>query len=459
MKNTMKVTSLNSASVLIEDSDTKILCDPWLTGQEYLDSWGIYPTFQFKPEKFHDVDFIYISHDHPDHSSNSTLSQLNKNIPILIHNFPEKYLKTRLESLGFQVKELDHNTKTKLSDNLQINILAADNCDPEICGKVMGCGLLETKLGTTQIDTMSVIDNGEEVIVNTNDCPFPISAETATIVKKQYGKIDLLLMGYVSASSYPQCFDLDETEKQKEAYNKKQKFLALNANYVDILKPKFVIPFAGRYTLTGKNIELNNSRGEPELEEAYEYLTTRFSQDENKCIILNPNSFFDITTETVSDTYVPIDPKKKQEYVEKVFTKIRFPYEIEPIPNINTLLTLIPKCYKNFEEYRKKINWSSKTSILIKFNDDVIIAISLDGTGYEIITDSEIYKFEPYLLISSDIRLLNWILEGQVHWTLADIGSHLRFKRIPNNYERALYWCLNRFTADISSGELSEISH
>ena len=192
----MKLTSLNSASVLIEDKNIKVLCDPWLTGQEYLNSWGIYPTFQFKPKNFDDVDFIYISHDHPDHSSDATLSQLNKKIPTLIHNFPEKYLKIRLENLGFQVIELEHNRKTRLKDDLQINILAADNCDPEICGKIMGCGLLETKFGTTQIDTMSVIDNGKEVIVNTNDCPFPISAKTAMIVKEQYKTINLLLMGY-----------------------------------------------------------------------------------------------------------------------------------------------------------------------------------------------------------------------------------------------------------------------
>ena len=455
----MKLTSLNSASVLIEDKNIKVLCDPWLTGQEYLNSWGIYPTFQFKPKIFDDVDFIYISHDHPDHSSDATLSQLNKKIPTLIHNFPEKYLKIRLENLGFQVIELEHNRKTRLKDDLQINILAADNCDPKICGKIMGCGLLETKFGTTQIDTMSVIDNGKEVIVNTNDCPFPISAKTAMIVKEQYKTINLLLMGYVSASSYPQCFDLDQKEKQNEAYNKKQKHLALNANYVDILKPKYVIPFAGRYTLTGKNAHLNYFRGEPELEEAYEYLTTRFPQDKHKCIIMNPNSFFDVTTGTTSDVYVPIDQKKKQEYIEKVFANVKFQYENESIPSTNDILALLPQCYENFEKYRKKINWKSETSILIKIKDNIVVAISINGEGFKIIKNDGIPKFEPYLMISSDIRLLYWLLQGRVHWAIADIGSHLRFKRVPNNYERALYWCLNRFTTDISTGILAEISH
>ena len=292
-----------------------------------------------------------------------------------------------------------------------------------------------------------------------NDCPFPISAKTAMIIKEQYKTVDALLLGYISASSYPQCFDLDQKEKQNEAINKKQKHLALNANYIDILKPKYVIPFAGRYTLTGKNANLNYFRGEPELEEAYEYLKAKFPQDKHKCIIMNPNSFFDVTTSKTSDVYIPIDQKKKQEYIEKVFAKVKFQYENEPIPSINDLLALIPKCYENFEKYRKEINWKSKTSILIKIKDDVVVAISIKGEGVTIIKNDDITKFEPYLLISSDIRLLYWLLEGQVHWAIADIGCHLRFKRVPNNYERALYWCLNRFSADISTSELAEISH
>jgi len=50
----MKITQLNSATNMIEDSvnDTcvKILCDPWLDGEEYLGSWAMYPQYNFKPE-------------------------------------------------------------------------------------------------------------------------------------------------------------------------------------------------------------------------------------------------------------------------------------------------------------------------------------------------------------------------------------------------------------------------
>ena len=72
-----------------------------------------------------------------------------------------------------------------------------------ICGKIMGCGLSEVRFKTTQIDTMVIFDNGKQVIVNTNDCPFDIAKNTASIIKSAYRKIDALLLGYVAASSWP----------------------------------------------------------------------------------------------------------------------------------------------------------------------------------------------------------------------------------------------------------------
>ena len=49
---------------------------------------------------------------------------MNKNIPILIHNYETKFLKKNIESIGFQVIELKHNKRTHLKENLYVNILA-----------------------------------------------------------------------------------------------------------------------------------------------------------------------------------------------------------------------------------------------------------------------------------------------------------------------------------------------
>ena len=91
----MKLTFLTSASVIVEDKGVKILCDPWLIDGEFYGSWAHYPPLDFKPEDFNNVDFIYISHIHPDHFSTKTLTKMNKEIPVLIHKYFSKSTRER----------------------------------------------------------------------------------------------------------------------------------------------------------------------------------------------------------------------------------------------------------------------------------------------------------------------------------------------------------------------------
>ena len=450
----MKITQLNSASILIEDdfegSKTKILCDPWLEGEEYLGSWGIYPQYEFRPENFADLDFIYVSHIHPDHCSSITLSKLDKKIPILIHNFPEKFLKQKLEGLGFRVIELEHGVRTKLKNNFHINILAADNCDPTICGNLMGCGLLEFKYKTTQIDTMAVFDNESQVIVNTNDCPYDIGKTTAFAIKSMYRKIDFLLVGYVAASSWPHCYNLPENEKLEQANLKARKKLETAKNYIELFESKFYLPFAGRYTLSGNNAGLNKYRGEPELEDAFDWLSKNV-QEKYHGVLLNNDSWFDLDTQTPNRKYTPIDKQHKKKYTDEVLAQKKFPYEYEKKPTTDEILGMMPRAYENFEKIRKKIQWVSNTMIALVTkdanNDDLVIAISCNGDGFRKITMEKLKEFENYMSIKLDIRLLNWLLLGpqKAHWGNADLGAHLKYDRVGSVYKRGLFYCWNHF--------------
>jgi UDP-MurNAc hydroxylase len=307
---------------------------------------------------------------------------------------------------------------------------------------------------------MSVIDNEKEVIVNTNDCPFQIAKNTAKLVKLMYPKIDLLLVGYVKASSYPQTFELEEKEKSAESKIKQETKLETTKEFINLFEPQYYIPFAGRYTLSGKLTDLNTFRGEPELEYAFEWLKNRIPQEKHKGVILNHDEYFDITKRKSSKEYLPIKDYEKQEHIKNILSHKKFDYEVESFPDISELLKLIPKAYENFEKTRKFIGWSSETTIILHWNtenkkaeDPIGIAISCKGDGYRILmNDSEIDEIEKYLLMSLDLRLLKWLLQGprKAHWSLVDIGCHIKYKRIPNTYERALYYCWNRFFASNS---------
>ena len=448
----MQLTYLSSAAILIRDQDSSILCDPWFIDGEYYGSWCHYPPCTVKPDELNNVDGIYITHIHPDHFSIKTLEKMNKQIPIFIHKFHSDFLKRSIKNLGFNVIEVEHDKRVNIKKNLNIRILAADNCDPTLCFKYFGCGIAEKSFGSTTIDTLCAIDNGDEVIVNTNDCPFDIAKNTASIIKSVYRKIDALLLGYVAASSWPHCYNLSEVEKEEEARKKQNAKLETSKKYIELLQPKYYIPFAGRYTLCGKNAVLNPYRGEPELEDAFEWLRDNIEQKKYLGVILNNDCWLDVDTGNANKNYVPINKNEKKDYVNNILSRKKLPYENEPIPITSEILGLIPKAYENFEKIRRKIGWISDATIILKTtsgDDDLIIAISCNGNGFNKISDDDIKKYEQRMIMSLDIRLLKWLLYGpdKAHWSDADLGSHLRYERVGSVYKRGLFYCWNYFCA------------
>ena len=447
----MRLTFYQSSTVMLETKNVKILCDPWLVDGELYGSWNHYPPIDFIPNDFSDVDFIYLSHIHQDHFSKKTLSKLDKNIPILIQNYESKGMRNNIKDMGFTVNELSHNDRTNLKNEVFINILAADNCDPSLCYKYFGCAPLETKFGSTAIDSMCVIDDQDEVIVNTNDCPFDLSFTAATIIKEKYSKIDMLLVGYTSASAYPQCFILDEDEKIKEKELLQQNFLQKAENYVNLFKPNYFMPFAGRYTLAGKLAPLNNYRGVTELDDAFDYFinSKNIDVEKSRCVVLNPSSSFDTEMGQPSEPYKKIDKIQKQQYIESVLAKRKLDYEYEKEPEIEEIKSLISKCYERFERKRKELRFSSDTMVLVKLSSEEFLAISCNGDGWKIINQKNIHNYKKHVKLSLDTRLLKWILSGPkyAHWNVAENGSHITFERKPNVYERGLYYCLAFFYA------------
>lgn len=445
----MRLTYFQSSSVIIEHRGVKIFCDPWLVDGELYGSWSHYPPLNVKPEEFNDIDYIYLSHIHQDHFSQKTLSQMNKEIPVIIHNFASKVMKNNIERLRFKVIELSHNQRTHLKNNLYINILAADNCDPSLCYKYFGCAPLEVKFGSTSIDTMCVIDNEDEVIVNTNDCPFDLAQTSAKLINDSYKNIDLLLVGYTSASAYPQCFKMSLEEKEKARVSLKQEFLIKAEKYINLLKPKYFLPFAGRYTLTGKLTVLNDYRGVTELDDAYDYFITspKIDQQKNKCIALNPEMSFDITTGITEKSYERVDQIKRNEYINNILAKKKLDYETDPEPKDEDLISLIEKSYHRFDNKRKELRFSSDTVVIIKLSNEKYIRISCNGSGCIIINQRELEEIKNFIKMSLDRKLLKRILSGpkMAHWNVAENCSHIEFERNPDVYERGIYYCLSFF--------------
>ncbi len=439
----MKIHNLASSSVVIETEYSKILTDPWLLNGEYYGSWHHPSEIQYDSQFLNNITHIYLSHIHPDHFSRKTFEKLNKKIPVLIHNYETKFLKFNIERFGFNVIELDHNKEYFLDSETKIKIYAADNCNPELCGKFFGCSPIESKYKSTQIDSMSLIYNDSYSILNTNDCPYALSSHTLNLIKKEHPKIDFLLTGYAGAGPYPQCFDLDEQEKIEAANKKKLQFLNYGINYINHIKPEFYMPFAGTYILGGKLYDLNKYRGVPKIDEALDYFQSKI--DFSKGIILNSYEFFDLTSKKTSSTYKSINSKANDNYLNKVVKNYTFDYELDELPAEKDIIELIPSAFDRFLKKKNEINYNSDYKLYINISEQKDLAIDFKSNSkYEIVSSDNYIKSEKYLRISLDAKLLLRILRGPryAHWNNAEVGSHLKYQRKPNSFERGLHHSL-----------------
>lgn len=449
----MQVTYLESAAVLIEGSDTSILCDPWLVDGAYYGSWAHYPPPEFGPEDFDDVDYVYVSHIHPDHFHPESLRRMDDDSPVLIHDYRWDYLREAVEDLGFSAIELPHDERVHLAGDTHINVLAADGCDPQLCGNFFGCTWYDDEAeeaGSTQVDSMAVIDDGEFTVVNTNDCPYPMAESSCRKVKRDYGHVDLLCHQYSAAQFYPQAvtnYDHETKIAERDRVIREKQELAIS--FIDLFEPDHYMPFAGEYVLTGDLADRNQYTANPPREEVLAFFREHVDPEEHRCVFLNSGEHLDLSTGEVSKPFEPHDPEEKQRYVEEVLAERSFDFEADPTPTLAELKACVPYAYENLEGKRERIGYSTETTVLVPLVDDVTAEVSMNGEGYRFVRDVDVDDYDGYVELAVDPRLLKRLFEGPEHayWADAKIGSHVGVRKEPDVYERGLYNCMSAFHA------------
>lgn len=461
----MKITAIKSATVIIEHEGYRLLCDPWLEDGVYFGSWCHYPPLEkdaldnILSENIHG---IYISHIHPDHCSIKSLSRFPADIPIYIHRYGFDELKRLLHDNGFtNVIELSHGEAKKIATDFFIEIYAADNCDPEKCGKLFGCQYLGDLGGSMQIDTMAVIYTAKDnhVIVNTNDCQYGLAKEAISRIKKEHSHVDVLLTGYVSASSYPQCFEnLSVAEKLSEKERIRQRFLSKAAYFAKDLEPEVVIPFAGEYVLGGRLWELNHFLSPPPKEDV-SYLLEKvfienglYCQSQRRYFVcpLFTGGSYDLSPQN-RDPVIQRDLSrytqiKRFQYIEKHLANRKYDYELRECTGDDTK-ELLQQSVQQVHKVQERLKIPHKGRIIAiepLGEDPYLIEIDNPGSKVERATSTFI-SGTGVLKISLDKRLLQMLLykaEGAT-WNHAEIGSHLSFFRPTNHYDRTLFYLLN----------------
>lgn len=444
----MRITYFANACVLVEEKGTKILCDPWLIDGVYYGSWFHYPPLKVAPEDFFDCNFIYISHIHPDHLDAASLALFPKTITILIHDFADKYVRGLIQKLGFQtIIEVAHKEEFRASDDLTLKILAADNCDPYLCGRYLHCTVPSPYEKTKQIDTLAVFKGEKHIAINTNDCPYALAKTVCDDLVLDYPKIDFLLVGYRGAGPYPQCFEnLNSRQKMEAALSHSEQMMQQGMNYIKHLRPVYFLPFAGQYTLGGKFADYNDYLM-PQAEQLPQLFSEWMEREQigSHLILLNSEESFDLDKQKASAEFVAPDPLERKKYIDDVLRKKRFVYEDDVIPKDLNLIEKLNYALQRMNAHRKFYHYEPTFwNIYLDIGENHYYKIPFDGSEHiKVVSALEVQI--PYLKIGVDLKLLLRILDRKAHWNNAEVGSHLRFYREPNEFQRSIHFLMSFF--------------
>lgn len=322
---------INHASVVISNEDCSLMSDPWYSDQVFHKGWRL--LYENSPEdilvQLTQIQYIWISHEHPDHFSVGFFMKYlkeiqTKGIIILFQKTSDQRVVNFLKSKGFKVKEIETNQEISLSKNFTIRCI---------------------KHGFYDSLLICTVNNNK--IVNLNDCDIKSDKDLARI-KKNIGECDVLLSQFSYAAW--KGGESNITWRRDAARDKLNTLLLQSKT----LKAKFTIPFASYiYFSNYKNRYLNDSANRPSS--ILEYFENNKSQ--TKLIVMKPYDTFtgryieDNITKAVSywehrflntnkleqDTYEVVDANILNESFNKYIMRIEKNNSLKTMKLLRTL--------------------------------------------------------------------------------------------------------------------------
>ena len=206
---------INHAGYELRTSGLRIVHDPWLFGRVFAEGWSLIADSSFTPADFAGVDYIWFSHEHPDHFSPAVLKQIpleiRQTITLLFQATRDKRVVAFCEKLGFSTLELPHQVRTQLNKDVAVT-----------------CGV-------TGNDSWLFTETPDQAIFNANDC---VGVDWLQIANSLPRPVDTLLTQFSFANWVG---NPEDSHRAKAAAIEK---LSEMQSQIDAFKPEKLIPFA-----------------------------------------------------------------------------------------------------------------------------------------------------------------------------------------------------------------------
>ena len=223
----MQTTFVSHAGFLVCAGSTRILVDPWTQGKAFNNSWALVS----RPYNvdYMQVDYIWVSHEHPDHFSVPTLKAIpesdRRRITILYQYHASPRLRDAFIKLQFDgVIELPLYRWYRLNVDVELYCASAGSMDSAIAIRA---------------------DN--RTLLNLNDCI--LNKRQLKYIKRKIGEIDVLFTQFSFANWVGNDSDELAAAETKIAQLRQQN---------SVIAPRTIIPFASfAYFCNAENARMN----------------------------------------------------------------------------------------------------------------------------------------------------------------------------------------------------------
>ena len=405
-KNKTTIRFFNHAFLKVTGDNFSFSTDPWAIGPAFNTGWWLkHTTKKDWVESLNNSNFIYISHNHPDHLHPLTLSKINKDLPIIVPNFITDSTGKYIEELGFKnVFRLDFDTQYNLEGTELI--------------------LCIFKSGDFREDSGIYFSNGKFTSL------FGVDSNLLNFGK--YPNVSLFANSFAGgASGYPLMFENYKKNEKIKILNTNRLFMKNNVlNALKKIKPRYFLPYAGFFQERLKRdlkIKKNNLKN---TIEDYE----EFSNKNNiKLIDVEKNDVFtfkgdQLTTSININVEKNLDLKEKfyLDYYKKEFKKIDEKYIKDYFlnsqfkDNLNLYILLTDDNFKLL-----------KISYFINFSSKKIIFKKIDNFQKSTILKNSLTK---KLVLKIRIESFLNTLYNKMPWEDLLIGFQCKLLRNPNTY-------------------------
>jgi UDP-MurNAc hydroxylase len=317
----MTIRLVSHASVIVNCSDVKIWTDPWLISKAFNDSWTLWPQPEFSGSMLEGVQYLWLSHEHPDHLNFPSLGSLARDfkerVTVLFQdNNPERIF-TPLRKLGFQsFQVLTHRRMTPLTSQTSV-----------YCYRV---GTLDSCLG---------IKSDGQTVLNVNDARLN-SADYGRILY-DLGRVDAVLNQFSIAGK-----DSIVNYEEHAPAASRNVLESVSADHQG-LGAKVTLPFASfMYFSSIDNKDMNTFANKPR--DVFEFFQSR----RQEIVVLYSGDEYRLNQAHDSSTALA--------RYEEVYTKLRsVAYDVPPLVDLpqiaNAFHTLVQNLRARYPQFLLRI--------------------------------------------------------------------------------------------------------